>query len=129
MLTNNEIYNDILLTISTITELLILYYVYIEARAIRKDVKEIHDATTGTVYDQTDDLPVGSRVQVIQPEPSLPRERWGYGQEIYVIREVDKVTKTATATPVLPPLHGSIPTVKGPMRGPLSPFLRVSIPS
>jgi hypothetical protein len=49
MLTNNEIYNDILLTISTIAELLILYYVYKEAPTIRKDVKEIHDATTGTV--------------------------------------------------------------------------------
>ena len=81
----------VLLTISTAAELAILYLVFKEGSKVVANVNEIRDATTGTVYGQTDDLPVGSRVFVLEPVPGVPREKWGYSSLVYVIREVDKV--------------------------------------
>jgi len=122
-------YEDVLLTISTAAELAILYLVFMEGRKVVANVNEIRDATTGTVFGYTDDLPVGSRVFVLEPQPGMPREKWGYSSLVYVIREVDKVRNRATATPVLPPLQGPTPTVEGPMTGPNSPFKKAGIAS
>ena len=83
-----------------------------------------NDPTT-TVHGFTDALPVGTRVQVLTPLAGKPRTEWPYSPECWVIREVDEVRNTATATPVLPPVSGPIPTVSGPMNGPLSPFVKV----
>jgi hypothetical protein len=129
MFFDHVMYEDVLLTISTAAELAILYLVFKEGSKVVANVNEIRDATTGTVYGHTDDLPVGSRVFVLEPQPGVPRERWGYSSLVYVIREVDKVRNRAVATPVLPPLQGPTPTVEGPMTGPLSPFKRASIAS
>lgn len=129
MFFDHVMYEDVLLTVSTAAELAILYLVFKEGSKVVANVNEIRDATTGTVYGHTDDLPVGSRVFVLEPQPGVPRERWGYSSLVYVIREVDKVRNRAVATPVLPPLQGPTPTVEGPMTGPLSPFKRASIAS
>ena len=86
-------------------------------------------ATSSAVYGETDDLYVGSRVQVLESTPGVPREKWTGSSLLWVIREIDKVRKTAKATPVLPPLIGPIPIVEGPMSGPESPFVRTNIPS
>jgi TIR domain len=87
------------------------------------------DSANNTVYGETSDLHIGMRVHVLQPEPGMPREKWGYSSEIYAIRKINDEKKTASATPVLPPLNGPTPTVKGPMNGPQSPFKRANIPS
>jgi hypothetical protein len=121
-------YTAILLGVSTVAEVLILYLVWQEGRKVVSDVKDIREATSGTVYGTTDDLVVGSRVHILQPQPGVPREQWAYGAELYVIRDVDKHLNRARATPVLPPLGGPIPTVEGPMSGPLSPFKKSSVP-
>jgi len=118
-------YDSVLLTVSTIVEILILVVMVREGSKVVTNVNEIRDSTT-TVYSHTDDLPVGSRVFVKTPQPGLPRNQWPYSSEICVVREVDKEKNRATATPVLPPLTGPIPTVSGPMHGPLSPFKKVS---
>jgi hypothetical protein len=123
------IYEDCLLTISTVAELLILYYVYKEGRQVVANVNEIREATTGTVFGDTNDLTVGSRVQVLRPQQGVPREHWPPDFEVYVIREVDKMRNRAMATPVLPPPQAPTPTVEGPMRGPKSPFVKLNIPS
>jgi hypothetical protein len=80
------------------------------------------------VYSETDDLHIGSRVHVLEPIPDVPREKWMPGSLLWVIREINKVKKTATATPVWAPLNGPTPTVEGPMSGPESPFIRTNIP-
>jgi hypothetical protein len=126
---NHQLFEEVLLTISTVVEILILVVMIKEGSKVVANVNEIHDATTGTVYGLTDDLPVGSRVFVLEPVPGVPRDKWGYGSMIYVIREVDKVRNRATATPVLAPLEGPTPTVEGPMTGPNSPFKRAGIAS
>jgi len=126
---DHVVYEDVLLTISTVAELAILYFVVKEGSKVVTSVSEIHDATSGTVYGLTDDLPVGSRVFILEPAPGVPRDKWGYSSMVYVIREVDKVRNRATATPVLAPLEGPTPTVQGPMTGPLSPFRKASIAS
>jgi hypothetical protein len=120
---NHVLYEDALLTISTAAELAILLFVIKEGRKVVTDVNEIRDAASGTVYSDTDDLTVGSRVHVLEPQPGIPRDKWQYGPLLYVIREVDKLTNRAVATPVLPP-QGLTPTVSGPMSGPHSPFTR-----
>lgn len=125
----NVTYDNVLLTISTVAELAILYLVWAEGRKVVTNVNEIREATTGTLYGSTDDLVVGNRVQIVQPQPGAPRHTWGYGQEVYVIREVDRVRNRAIATPVLSPPDGPTPTVDGPMRGPNSPFKKLPIPS
>jgi|ERR1700735_2139328 len=128
MFFDRPLYDDVLLTISTAAELAILYFVIKEGRSVVANVSEIREATSGTVYGSTDDLTVGSRVQILQPFPGIPRDKWGCGQEIYVIREVDKAMNRALATPVLPPKVGPTPTVQGPLSGPNSPFKKISVP-
>lgn len=73
MFFDHVVYEDVLLTISTAAELAILYLVFMEGRKVVANVNEIRDATTGTVYGYTDDLPVGSRVFVLEPQPGVPR--------------------------------------------------------
>jgi|SRR5580704_14905367 hypothetical protein len=119
-------YENILMTISTIAELLILYFVWKEGRKVVATVNDIKEARNGTVYGATEDLPVGTKVVVLQPRPGEPREKWQYGTEVYAIRESDSATNRALATPVLPPIQGPTPTVSGPMSGPLSPFRKIS---
>ena len=82
------------------------------------------DSSGGVVYGQTSDLHVGTRVHVRLPEPGMPRHKWQFGTEIWVIRKTDETKKTAVATPMLSPLEGPTPTVEGPMHGPDSPFKR-----
>jgi hypothetical protein len=120
-------YEDILLTVSTVAELAILFLVYMEGRKVVTNVNEIRDATSGTVYGFTDDLPVGSRVHVLKPQPGVPREKWDYDDLVYVIREVDKVRNRAMATPVISSPGSPTPTVEGPMHGPNSPFKKLAI--
>ena len=127
MLFDRPLYDDVLLTISTAAELAILYFVIKEGGKVVTNVSEIREATSGTVYGDTDDLTVGSRVVILQPRPGVPREKWEYGQEVYVIREVDKPMNRALATPVLPPVQGPTPTVQGPLSGPQSPPKRISV--
>jgi hypothetical protein len=124
---DHVLYEDVLLTISTAAELAILYFVFKEGRKVVTNVNEIREATSGTVYGHTDDLAVGSRVFVLEPQPGVPRERWGYSSLVYVIREADKLRNRAIATPVLAPPEGPTPTVEGPMSGPLSPFKKAAI--
>ncbi len=82
-----------------------------------------------TIFGETSDLQVGSRVQILTPIPGRPRAEWPLGEEVYVVREVDKGKNKAMATPVFPALSGPIPTVSGPMEGPLSPFVKANTPS
>lgn len=82
-----------------------------------------------TIYGETNDLHVGTRVHIRKPVPGVPREQWPFDSEIYVIRKTDDWKKTAVATPVLPPISGPTSTVEGPMSGPHSPFKRANIPS
>jgi diguanylate cyclase (GGDEF)-like protein len=89
----------------------------------------MREVKSSAVYGETDDLYVGSRVHVLEPMPGMPREKWMPSSFLWVIREIDKVKKSAKATPVLPPLNGPTPTVEGPMSGPESPFIRTNIPS
>lgn len=124
MFFDHNVYQDTLLTVSTVAELAILYFVYKDFRKVVKNVNEIREATTGTVYGDSDDLHVGSRVHVLEPQPGVPREKWQYSQQLYVIREIDKLRNRAIATPVLPPPAGPTPTVEGPMAGPHSPFMK-----
>ena len=120
-------YGDIIQTLSLLVEVAILVFVIREFKHITKDVHEIREAPNRTVFGVTEDLNVGDRVQVLQPRPGVPRDQWQYGSEVYVIREVDRITNRALATPVLPPVKGPTPTVQGPMSGPLSPFKKVSV--
>ena len=87
------------------------------------------DSAEEVVYGETDDLHVGARVHVIQPEPDVPRSQWSFSSEVWAIRRIDEARKTALATPVLPPITGPTPTVEGPMAGPDSPFKKANIPS
>jgi hypothetical protein len=125
---NHQLYGEVLQTVETAVEIAILFFVIKEGRKVVTKVNEIRDSTK-TVYSHTDDLPVGSRVFVLEPQPGVPRDRWGYSSMVYVIREVDKEKNRATATPVLAPLEGPIPTVEGPMNGSLSPFKKAGIAS
>jgi hypothetical protein len=125
---NHIAYEDVLLTVSTLAEIAILYLVYKEGSKAVTAVKEIQESTSGTIYGGTDDLEVGNRVVVLQPRPGTPREYWEYGTDVYVIREVDKLHNRALASAVLPPVQGPTPTVQGPMKGPLSPFKKLSTP-
>jgi hypothetical protein len=86
---------------------------------------------TATTFGTTDALQVGTRVQVLTSQPGIPRDQWPYSQEVYVIREVDKKNNRVVATPVFPVLNnqGQVPSVTGPMTGPLSPFIKTNIPS
>jgi len=122
----HRLYGEVLLTISTVAEILILWFVWKDFGSARKELSEIYDATA-TTYSVTNDLQVGDRVHVQQPQPGVPRDQWPFSTEIYVIRSVDKDKNRALATPVLPPLTYPIPTVEGPMRGPLSPFRKTSM--
>jgi hypothetical protein len=124
----HEMYQDVLLTVSTVTEILIPWVMVKEGPKVVENVKEIRDSTT-TDYGETEDSPVGSRVFVLQPQPGLPRDQWPYSAAVWVIREADSKKNRATATPVLPPIQGPTPTVSGPMRGPLSPFKKAHIAS
>ena len=128
MLFNHQLYGEILQAIETVTEVAILYFVIKEGSKVVEKVRDIYDSTA-TVVGLTDDLQVGSRVQVLTPVAGKPRSEWPYSFDVWVIREVDKARNRATATPVLPPLTGPIPTVSGPMNGPLSPFIKTAIPS
>lgn len=125
---DHNVYQDVLLTVSTAAEIAILAVMIREGSKVVANVNEIRDSTS-TDFGATEDFPVGARVFVQQPQPGLPRDQWPYGSEVWVIREVDKYKNRATATPVLPPLTGPIPTVSGPMRGPLSPFKKAQIAS
>jgi len=87
------------------------------------------DLASTVVYGQTNDLHVGTRVHVRMPEAGVPREKWQFGSEVWVIRKTDEQKKTAVATPVYPPLDHPTPTVEGPMSGPDSPFRNAHIPS
>jgi len=99
-------------------------------RVIEEILKVVKpDRGDTTIYGETHDLHVGTRVHVRKPVPGLTREQWPFDAEIYVIRKTNDQTKTAIATPVLPPLNGPTPTVEGPMTGPHSPFKRANIPS
>jgi len=131
-------YGDVIATLSFLVEVAILYYVIKEFRHATRDVvkevqnvsKEVHEfmeAPTRTVYGTTDDLNVGDRVHVLEPQPGVPRDQWQYSQMIYVIREVDRIKNRALATPVLSPPQGPTPTVEGPLRGPLSPFRKAFV--
>ena len=122
------IYDDTLLTVSTLAELAILYLVYKEGSRAVADVQQIKESTSGTTYSGMDDLEVGNRVVVLQPKPGVTREKWEYGPDVYVIREVDKLHNQALASAVLPPVQGPTPTVQGPMKGPLSPFRKLQTP-
>lgn len=123
-------YVNVFQTIETFVEIAILVFVVLEGIKVGEQVKEIHDSTA-TTFGTTDALQVGSRVQVLMPQPGRPRTEWPYSQEVYVVREVDKKNNRAIATPVLPSLNnqGQTPTVTGPMTGPFSPFIKVNIPS
>lgn len=125
---NHQLYEDALLTVSTAVEILILVVMLKEGSKVVTGVNEIRESTT-TDFGHTQDLPVGSSVHIIQPQPGLSRDQWPYSSEIWKIREVNSEKNRATATPVLPPLEGPIPTVSGPVRGPLSPFRKANIPS
>jgi len=131
LLSGYRSYGEVLQTVETVVEILILYFVIKEGSAVVEKVSDIYDstATTSTVVGVTEDLQVGNRVQVLNPEPGKTRDQWGYSQDVWVIREVDKEKKRATATPVLPRPNQPIPTVSGPMSGPLSPFIKLTIPS
>jgi hypothetical protein len=122
------VYGNVIQTLSLIVEILILVYVVKEFRHVTKEVREIREAPSHTVYGTTDDLNVGDRVFVLEPRPGVPREQWLYGQMVYVIREVDRLRNRALATPVLAPVQGPTPTVQGPVSGPLSPFKKASVP-
>ena len=122
MFFDHVLYEDIFITIATLADIGILGLMIYELPKVVTNINEIREATTGTVYGDTDDLIVGSRVHV------LPRDKGSYDTTVYVIREVDKVRDRAMATPVLAPPQGPIPFVEGPMRGPKSPFVRLSIP-
>lgn len=124
---DHVLYEDILLSISTIAEIAILYFVWKEGRKVVTSVNEIREATSGTVYGTTDDLNVGDRVHVLEPQPGVPRDRWQYGSMLYVIREVDRIRNRALATPVLAPPQGPTPTVEGPLRGGQSPFKKAFV--
>lgn len=124
---DHVVYQDVLLTISTVAELAILYFVWKEGRKVVTSVNEIREATSGTVYGTTDDLNVGDRVHVLESEPGVPRNQWQYSQTIYVIREVDKLRNRALATPVLAPPQGPTPTVEGPLKGEHSPFKKAFV--
>jgi hypothetical protein len=123
-------YADVLQTIETFVEIAILVFVVLEGIKVGEQVKEIHDSTA-TTFGTADALQVGTRVQILTPQPGMPREQWPYSQEVYVIREVDKKNNRAVATPVFPALNkqGQVPSVTGPMTGPLSPFIKTNIPS
>jgi hypothetical protein len=121
-------YDSILLTISTIVEILILVVMLREVPEVAAGVKRIQENASGTVYGFSDDLAVGDRVHVRMPHPGMPRESWPFGSEVYVIREVDKLHNRALASPVLPSITGPTPTVSGPVSGPLSPFRKLAIP-
>jgi hypothetical protein len=95
--------------------------------AILEVVKPDTGSTAG--YGETNDLYVGARVHVLQPQPGVTRDNWPFHPEIWVIRKLDEAKKTALATPVLPPINGPTPTVEGPMAGPESPFKKANIPS
>jgi hypothetical protein len=125
---NHQMYGDVLLTIGTAAEIAILWVMVKEGSKVVANVNEIRDSTS-TDFGLTQDLPVGSRVFVVQPQPGLSRDQWPYSSELWVIREVDKEKNRATATPVLAPLTDPIPTVSGPMRGPLSPFKKARVAS
>ncbi len=125
---NHDMYQDVLLTVSTLAEIAILVVMVREGSKVVANVNEIRDSTS-TDFGVTEDFPVGSRVFVQQPQPGLSRDQWPYSGEVWVVREVDKQRNRATATPVLPPLTGQTPTVSGPMRGPLSPFKKAHIAS
>ena len=123
---NHDMYQDVLVTVSTVAEIAILVVMVREGGKVVANVNEIRDSTS-TDFGITEDLPIGSRVFVQQPQPGLPRDQWPYGTQVWVVREVDKQKNRATATPVLPPPTGTTPTVSGPMRGPLSPFTKANI--
>jgi hypothetical protein len=114
-------YGNVIATLSLLVEGAILYYVVKEFRHLTKDVHDIKEAPNRTIYGTTDDLHVGDRVHVLQPQPGAPRDKWQYGSDLYVIREIRPMNR-ALATPVLPPVQGPTPTVEGPMSGPDSPF-------
>jgi hypothetical protein len=131
-------YGDIIATLSLLVEGAILYYVIKEFRHATRDVvKEFQNVSKGvqefivaptrTVYGTTDDLNVGDRVFVLEPQPNVPRDQWQYSQTVYVVREVDRIRNRALATPVLAPPQGPTPTVDGPLRGPLSPFKKAFV--
>ncbi|HTA60349.1 MAG TPA: hypothetical protein VK805_19505 [Candidatus Baltobacteraceae bacterium] len=122
-------YGDVIATLSLIVEAAILVYVIKEFKHLTSEVKEIREAASGPIYSSTDDFTVGTPVAVLQPQPGVPREKWQYSTEVYVIREVDKVRNWALATSRLPPVQGPTPTVSGQMSGPNSPFKKLSIPS
>lgn len=123
---NHQLYSEILQAVETAAELAILYFVIKEGGKVVDKVTDIYDSTA-TVVGLTDELPIGSRVHVLTPVPGKPRSEWSYSTEVWVIREVDKEKKRATATPVFPP-PGQIPIVSGPMSGPLSPFNKLNSP-
>ncbi len=131
-------YGDVIGTLSLLVEVAILYYVIREFRHATRDVvekvqtvsKEVHElmeAPERTVFGTTDDLNVGDRVHILEPQPGVPRDKWEYSSMLYVIREVDRIRNRALATPVLSPPQGPTPTVEGPLRGPLSPFKKASV--
>jgi hypothetical protein len=120
-------YGDIIATISLLVETAILYYVVKEFRHVTREVHEIVEAPTRTVFGTTDDLNVGDRVHVLEPRPGVPRDKWEYSQTLYIIREVDKLRNRALATPVLAPPQGPTPTVEGPLRGENSPFKKAFV--
>jgi hypothetical protein len=124
---NHVLYEDVALGISTIAELAILYFVWREGRKVVTSVNEIREANSGTVYGTTDELNVGDRVHVLQPQPGVPREKWQYSSELYVIREVDRIRNRGSATPVLAPPQGPTPTVTGPLQGKDSPFRKAFV--
>src|SRR5260221_14042279 len=74
---NHDMYQDVLLTISTVAEIAILVVMVREGSKVVANVNEIRDSTS-TDFGVTDDLPIGSRVFVQQPQPGFPRDQWPY---------------------------------------------------
>jgi hypothetical protein len=87
------------------------------------------DAISAAIYGETSDVQPGTRVHVLVPQPGVPRDQWEFHPEIWVIRKIDEAKRTALATPVLPPINGTTPTVEGPMAGPESLFKKANMPS
>jgi hypothetical protein len=123
-------YNEVLNSVETSVEIAILFFVVLEGISVVSQVREIRDSTA-TIVGSTDALQIGSRVHVLVPEPGKPREAWTHTGEVWAIRSVDKDKNRAVATPVFPAHNeqGRVPTVEGPMTGPLSPFIRLNIPA
>jgi len=137
-------YGEQLQTVETFVEIGILVIMIIEGSKVVQRVGDIYDSTAtvpgstdkveyttedgSTNYGSSEDLKVGSKVHVQMPTPGVPRNGWPFGDDIWVIREINQEKGRALATPIFSPSGVPTPTVEGPISGPLSPFKRATVP-